>query len=138
MKHLKKFNESYDSVSNSMIFFEDKDWAQIDYYESRILDYLKSANYPVSHEIKVHDFGNKVQMLHVTSANHIILKTLSGHRWAVPPMEVGIAVDSDEWFYVEITSNSAKASSNSKTYYYKCDQLEGLLELLKDKVISSK
>lgn len=139
MKHLKRFNESYDIV-NGIIFFEDKDWSKIEDYKWEIFDYLESANYPIRHKILIHDFGhNSVQMLHITSTKHIILKSpISGSTRIAPPIDVAIAVDSDEWFYVELTSNTNKPLSTTKTNYYRCDQLEGLLELLKDKVIGSK
>jgi hypothetical protein len=145
MKYIRRFDESYGyDPTDGMVFYEDKDWAKIEDFRWRILDYLESNNYPVKH--KIENYGdNKIQMLYITSTNYMFIKTLSSPRLELTPMEITIAVDSDEWFYVELTSNEKRpfdkkylSTVTTKTNHYKCDQLEGLLELLKDKVIRSK
>jgi len=88
MKYIRRFDESYGyDPTDGMVFYEDKDWAKIEDFRWRILDYLESNNYPVKHKIK--NFGdNKIQMLHITSTNYMFIKTLSGPRLKLTPMEI--------------------------------------------------
>lgn len=46
---------------------------------------------------------------------------------------MSIQVDEDEWFYVKVDDEIASEDDFSIDFY-KCDQLDGLFQLVKDKI----
>ena len=128
MKYLKRFNENnqeaYQEVAYSE-FTSEKGWDDIGQFSSKIIDYVnqitkykedthfqtltfKEANWTANYDKSL---GNLLHVLDIVD----------------PSQEITIGVDKDEWFYVEIRSYHDQDGS------YKCDQLEGLSQLLEVK-----
>lgn len=126
MRHLKRFNESlqenYQEVTSSQFYSEEVDWDSIVNYSDKIVDYLKPKVDSLRSKIIKPTRGNNFPQTRIEALNTIDADN-----------ELVIAVDKDEWFWVEID----KWSPHRLTAHYKCDQLEGLFQLLQDKVIET-
>jgi len=66
--------------------------------------------------------------------SYIIVRPLSSLPWDDERIKLEIYEDFDEYYWVKMDS----FRSNSEDLFFKCDQVDGLLELLKDYNIAKK
>lgn len=123
MKYLKRFNESnqyqYQKISwNEMNSL--RNWDDIRKYSDKIVNYLKPKADYLNHKIvPLAIKGNTYNFLNIRIV-------LIGSQ-----IELIIGVDEDEWFYVELNEITLETEESVE---YKCDQLEGLFQLLENNI----
>lgn len=134
MKHIKLF-ESFSSP----------------YYKEISLDEWYDPNL-ANQSVRTRDSSGKLSPIDKVETKKIMIKdadvkelsTLLGKRCSIEAngyeleinknlSEIHIYLMDDEWFYVKLVTSHTSGRVDKN--YYKCDQLYGLIELLKDKNI---
>lgn len=122
MKHLKKFNENIDSLYTQISIDELQRSFSVD-INMNIYDKIRlliSNNYDVTTSNDMSNLDENGYEINSFSYIEIEHKIKANNR-------IDIMQSDDEWFYVYVLP--------SRTCY-KCDQVEGLLQLLKDRNIT--
>lgn len=122
MRYLKRFNESHQDQYQKISFDEMnsiRNWDDIRKYSDKIVNYLKPKAYLYHKIIPLAIKGNTYNFLNI----RIVLLDSQ--------IELIIGVDQDEWFYVELNEVT---SETEESVEYKCDQLEGLFQLLENNI----
>jgi hypothetical protein len=125
MKYIRRFNESHQESYQEITYTgeftsEEKEWDDIQRFSSAIIKYIKSISKKET-DFNLLSFTNRTYSDTDTSSLNILYIQY-------PSNEICIGVDKDEWFYVIVRN-----LINSGEYVdgiYKCDQLEGLFQLL--------
>ena len=136
MKYLKRFNESMDDPTYEEI--TRSEWDSI--VENRIR--LVDTKYPEIIKKFITDNGhdgNNARFAVTQLGKRIIIES-SVFRGFKESWDIGIDICPDEWFLVHITGNSVLSIGDQphtfpfrgSYQYYKCDQLDGLLDCLKN------
>lgn len=105
--------------------YEDKNisYQNISYLDwSKKIDDIIDVNEWTKKEIKER-FTNEFEYIKKSGAGYIILRNKSLTSF------ISICEYPDDWYYVNIDIEY------NKNNYYKCDQLEGLINLINDKII---
>ena len=114
MKYLKKFNESSNEYYQIVDYDEwiDAIFSKIIHFEERYIDEIENR---LRTEYKVIRPGaNYIEIVHYKWNNYEICQA------------------HDEWFYAREEVQDTMSNSYGSITYYKCDQFDGLLKLLKD------
>lgn len=129
MKHLKKF----ESTDLPFFFTDEKEYSEIFEAEFNDLSIIENKDYFSKNELNeismmvkhysIREYGS----IHVSiDKNGDFTKPNFGFHLNL----MNIVKTKDEYFLVEVRNSKKFLDTNMK--YYKCDQLEGLIEFLKD------
>jgi hypothetical protein len=133
MKYLKRFNESNQEAYQEVTYGEftaEKEWDDIHQFSQKIIDYVKQiTKYKEDTNFQILTFKEANWTTHFMATYNDESFSYLLHVLDIvdPSQEITIGVDKDEWFYVEIRSFHDQDGA------YKCDQLEGLFQLLEVK-----
>ncbi len=119
MKHIREYNDTYKKISDTE-YLHMKIKSDVTSIRSDFGEYPDKykSNY-IEHISKL---GLKVSYRSALRQAMIPLYVKDGHIYI---LQTDIFETDDEWFYVK------SMPSNADTVYYKCDQIEGLIDCLK-------
>jgi hypothetical protein len=128
VKYLKEYKEHlyYQSIESSDFWEIVTDSISIDMVFTKILNWLNKNYENKFHDIDIRKFIGPLNSKSYVNSIYIEIKDVFYVR-------IQILLDNDEWFYVKIVDEIAIEDGGS-IEFYKCDQIEGLFSLLKDKL----
>ena len=123
MKYLKLFNESEENEYYHGISWEDYiDHFDFETFDNKEFDEISTLAYlnKSSDDMKV-EFDEDCE-----PRSEIVISSKNGNQ------SINIFKRVDEWYYVKYSTFDNRGVKS--IYFYKCDQFEGLINLLKEKI----